>query len=187
MSILGNKRRTRKTLVETSQITSPRYNHSMKPCPECLTEVPDPAMVCHACGKRIVGKPCPDCAETNKQEATKCSFCGHNFARERRVAAVEPFHAKAELLPTFLIRRRLIPQEIRLTSEKIQILTYGIFWLSRTDDEIPWEKIAGYHYRSGLFWDAVEIQTRGQKANHITCLRKSDGLKVKEILERMKE
>ena len=49
------------------------------------------------------------------------------------------------------------------------------------------EKIAGYHYYSGWFWDSVEIQTRGQKANKMTGLPKAQGLKVKEILERMKE
>ena len=91
------------------------------------------------------------------------------------------------MLPTIILRGRLIPQEIHLTQEKILIQTYGVFWLSRTDEEIPWEKIAGYHYYSGRFWDSVEIQTRGQKANKMTGLPKAQGLKVKEILERMKE
>lgn len=86
-----------------------------------------------------------------------------------------------------MIRGRLIPQEMHLSSEKIVIQTWGFFWLSRTDEDIPWEKIAGYHYHSGLFWDSVEIQTRGQKANTIGCLPKSSGRTVKEILERMKE
>jgi len=33
----------------------------------------------------------------------------------------------------------------------------------------------------------VEIQTRGQRANWIGCMRKADGMRVKELLERMKE
>ena len=159
----------------------------MKQCPECLSEVVDGAKVCCHCAKRIEGKRCPDCAEMAASEAVKCPCCGHSFARRERIAKVEPFSAKADLLPTIFQRGRLIPQEIHLTQEKILIQTYGLFWLSRTDEEIPWEKIAGYHYHSGWFWDSVEIQTRGQKANTMTCLPKDQGIKIKEILERMKE
>ena len=159
----------------------------MKSCPECCSEVPDQANVCRHCGRRIIGNRCPDCAEMASLEATKCPCCGHNFARQKRIATVEPLSVKADLLPTIFQRGRLIPQEIHLTPEKILIQTYGFFWLSRTDEEIPWEKIAGYHYHSGWFWDSVEIQTRGQKANQMSCLPKSEGVKIKQILERMKE
>lgn len=159
----------------------------MKNCPECLGEMPDAAEVCVSCGNRVVGKPCPDCAELARHTAKKCPHCGHSFAREQKIATVAAYTAKAAQLPTMLMRIRLIPQEIHLSPEKIVIQTWGLFWLSRTDEEIPWEKIAGYHYHAGLFWDSVEIQMRGQKANSIGCLPKSSGLKVKEILERMKE
>lgn len=159
----------------------------MKTCPECRSEAHDEASVCCQCGRRIVGKRCPECAEMAAQEATKCPCCGHNFARHQRIASFEAFSAKADLLPTIFQRGRLIPQEIHLTPEKILIQTYGFLWLSRTDEEIPWEKIAGYHYHSGWFWDSVEIQTRGQKANQMTCLPKHQGAKIKEILESMKE
>jgi hypothetical protein len=159
----------------------------MKPCPECLADIPDPSTVCRHCGKRVVGKKCPECAETAAHEALKCPCCGHNFARQQRIATVEPLAVKADLIPTIFLRGRFIPQEIHLTPEKILIQTYGFFWLSRTDEEIPWEKIAGYHYHSGWFWDSVEIQTRGQKANQMTCLPKSQGLRIKKVLEQMKE
>lgn len=159
----------------------------MKQCPECWSEVPDGAKVCCHCAKRIEGKRCPDCAEMAASEAVKCPCCAHNFARRERITKVEPFSAKADLLPTIFQRGRLIPQEIHLTQEKILIQTHGVLWLSRTDEEIPWEKIAGYHYHSGWFWDSVEIQTRGQKANQMGGLPKDQGNKIKEILERMKE
>lgn len=100
---------------------------------------------------------------------------------------IEPYRAKASFLPTLLFRGRLIPQEIHLSAEKIVIKTWGILWLSHTDEDIPWEKIAGYHYHSGWFWDRIEIQTRGQQANSIGCLPKSGSRRIKEILERMKE
>lgn len=159
----------------------------MKKCAECCSDIPDEAEVCYACGRRLVGKPCPECAELSKMAAKKCAYCGHNFAREEKIAVVELFSAKAAFLPTVLLRGRLIPQEIHLSPEKIVIKTWGLFWLSHTDEDIPWEKIAGYHYRSGWFWDGIEIQTRGQKANSIGCLPKSSGRRIKEILEQMKE
>jgi RNA polymerase subunit RPABC4/transcription elongation factor Spt4 len=159
----------------------------MKNCPDCFADIADGAEVCRACGNRVVGKRCPDCAELVRDAAKKCPHCSHSFAREQKIATVEAFSAKADLLPTILLRGRLIPQEIHLSSEKIVIQTWGLFWLSRTDEDIPWEKIAGYHYHSGLLWDSVEIQTRGQKANSIGCLPKASGARIKEILERMKE
>ncbi len=159
----------------------------MKTCPECCTEVPDPAEVCHACGRRIAGKVCPECAEFSKTAAKRCSFRGHNFAREAKIAIVEPFSAKAALPPTIFLRGRLIPQEIQLSTDKIVIKSWGFFWLSHTDEEIPWEKIAGYHYHSGWFWDGIEIQTRGQKANTVQGLPKGSAQRIKVILEQMKE
>lgn len=159
----------------------------MKTCPECLSDLAEGAQVCRSCSRRVSGKPCPECAELSKPAAKKCAHCGHSFAREEKIAAVEDYVAKAELLPTFIFRGRLIPQEIELSSEKIVISTWGFLRLSRTDEDIPWEKIAGYHYHAGLFWDSVEIQTRGQKANAIGCLPKSCGKRIKDILERMKE
>ena len=159
----------------------------MKPCPECCSEVPDAAEVCSACGRRIVGKACPECAELSRSAAKKCASCGHSFAREQKIAVVEPFSAKAALFPTIILRGRLIPQEIQLSAEKIVIKSWGFFWLSHTDEDIPWEKIAGYHYHSGWFWDGIEIQTRGQKANTIRCLPKTSGQRIKGILEQMKE
>jgi hypothetical protein len=123
----------------------------------------------------------------SKPAAKRCAACGHNFARGEKIAVVEAFTAKAALLPTILWRGRFIPQEIQLGTEKIVIRTWGILWLSHTDEDIPWEKIAGYHYHSGWFWDGIEIQTRGQKANTIQCLPKTSGQRIKAILDQMKE
>lgn len=76
---------------------------------------------------------------------------------------------------------------MHVSPEKIVIKTWGIFRLSHTDEELPWEKIAGYHYHSGWFWDSIEIQTRGQKANSIRWLSKASGQRIKAVLEQMKE
>lgn len=159
----------------------------MKTCPECCSEVPDHAAVCSACGRQIVGQTCPECSETVKAEARKCRYCGHSFARATKVAAIEAFSVQAARLPTFVFRGRLIPQRIHLDAEKIRIQTWGFLGLSRTDEDIPWEKVAGFHYHSGWFWDQVEIQTRGQKANAMAGLPKDQGTRIRDTLERMKE
>ena len=101
---------------------------------ECLSDVPESAFVCHACGRRIVGKECPECCEVSKETAKRCAYCGHNFERKEKIAKIEPFSAKASLLATLFLRMRLIPQEIFLTPEKIVIQTWGFFWLSRSDE-----------------------------------------------------
>ena len=102
----------------------------------------DQAEVCHACGRQIVGKQCPQCAEVAKSAARKCRYRGHDFGREEKIAVIEPYSAKASLLPTLVLRGRLIPQEIHLSPEKILIKTWGLFWLSHTDEEMPWEPVS---------------------------------------------
>lgn len=159
----------------------------MKSCPHCLSQIPDAAEVCCACGHLVAGKRCPACVELVRDAAGVCRHCGHSFARDRNIAALEAFCAVAARFPTWFMRGRLIPQEIHLSAEKILITTWGYFKLSRIDEEIPWQKVAGHHYHSGLFWDSIEIQTRGQKAVSITCLPKAGARHVKEVLERMKE
>lgn len=184
----------------------------MKPCPECCADVPDHAHVCPSCCSRIVGQ---TCAELSKEAAVKCRCCGHHFERGknwlsadafpirettknhasvekhedepvRKTVAIKAFVTKAALLPTVLTHWRLLPNEIRLSNEKIVIKSWGIMRLSHTDEDIPWGKVAGYRYHSGWFWDSIEIQTRGQSSNDIDCLPKAAGQRIKQTLERMK-
>jgi hypothetical protein len=155
-------------------------------CPECKSEIPEDALVCRYCCQRIKGKQCPQCLNFNKAGAKKCSHCSHDFDRDVAIVNFQPFEAKASLLATILLRLRLLPQKIELTSKKITITTYGYFYLTTFIEEIPWEKIAGYHFKSGLIWDQVVIETRGQTANYMSCLRKKDSTKIKDILEKMK-
>ncbi len=156
----------------------------MKKCTECTSEIPEEAEVCRFCGERVEGKPCPDCGSRCPEEARKCRWCGFQF---EKAAALhfEPFRVDASLLPTVLQRGRFIPQSIELTREKIVISTPGVFRLSQRDEEIPWEKVAGFDYRSGLIWDVVRIETRGQSSAIIPCLNKSDGRKIREVLRQL--
>jgi ribosomal protein L40E len=156
----------------------------MKTCPDCLSEIPDAATFCRFCGERVEGKGCPQCGARNWPDASVCRWCGHRYGRtHQRLQPFEPFEVTARLLPTFLQRGRFLPQTMRLTPEKIIIATPGAFNLSRKEEEIPWNKVAGFDYRSGLFWDQVTIETRGQSSSKVPCLAKSDGQRVRQVLQ----
>jgi ribosomal protein L40E len=156
----------------------------MKTCPDCLSEIPEAASFCRFCGERIEGKACPQCGARNWSDATVCRWCGHRYGGNRtRMSQFEPFQVSGRLLPTFLQRGRFLPQTISLTPEKIVISTPGAFNLSQQEEEIPWNKVAGFDYRSGLFWDQVTIETRGQSASKMPCLAKSDGQRIRQVLQ----
>jgi ribosomal protein L40E len=156
----------------------------MKNCPDCLSEIPDAATFCRFCGERVEGKACSQCGVRNWPEAVVCRWCGHPYGGTRRhVQPFEPFEVSGRLLPTFLQRGRFLPQRIRLTPEKIVISTPGPFNLSRKEEEIPWNKVAGFDYRSGLLWDQVTVETRGQSSSRMRCLAKPDAERIRQVLQ----
>jgi ribosomal protein L40E len=156
----------------------------VKTCPDCLSDIPEAATFCRSCGERVEGKPCPQCGARNWPAAVLCRWCGGRYGGARpRLQQVEPFQVTAGLLPTILQRGRFLPQTIELTPEKIVIRTPGPFHLSQKEEEIPWNKVAGFDYRSGIFWDQVTIETRGQSSSKMTCLEKSDGRRIRQVLQ----
>ena len=157
----------------------------MKTCPECLSEIPDAAAVCRHCTERVVGTRCPDCRTLVPDEALRCRWCGHNFKAVPARLDFETFSVTARTLPTILQRGRFLPQTIRLNEEKIVVQTPGYFRLSEKAEEIPWHKVAGFDYLSGIFWDRVRIETRGQSSTQLPCLAKSDGKRIREVLQQL--
>ena len=157
----------------------------MKPCPECKSDIPDDAQVCRFCGERIEGQECPKCLSLNKQKAAVCRWCNFAFKKESKLLDISQFEVIAELLPTLLLRHRLFPQKIRFTQEKIILSTPGIFALSTYHEEIPWHKVAGFDYRSGIFWDQATIQTRGQTSATMSCLDKEKGERIRQLLQNL--
>ena len=157
----------------------------MKNCTECLSEITENAEVCRYCGERIEGKKCPKCLSMCKNEAIVCKWCNYVFKKERSALNIKPFEVKANLFPTLILRHRLLPQKVNFSNEKIIISTPGFFGLSTYHEEIPWHKVAGFDYRSGIFWDAAIIQTRGQSAASIGCLEKSKGEKIRNLLQNL--
>ncbi|GGW85815.1 hypothetical protein GCM10007391_19270 [Alteromonas halophila] len=64
-------------------------------------------------------------------------------------------------------------------------MTPGLFGLWRDSDEIQWSKVAGFSYRTGIFWDRIDIETRGQKPSTILGLDKSDGETLRNVLQKL--
>lgn len=155
----------------------------MKNCPDCLSEIPAEAQFCRFCGERVEGKPCPACGVRNWSDAALCRWCGHQYEARRSPVQFEPFKVSARFLPTILQRARFLCQTITLTEEKIVISTPGVFNLSKQEEEIPWRKVAGFDYRSGIFWDQVTIETRGQSSSKMPCLAKPDGRRIRQVLQ----
>lgn len=86
-----------------------------------------------------------------------------------------------------MIRSRFLCESIRCNEEKVVVATPGFCRLWVNESEVPWNKVAGFDYRSGIFWDSVMIETRGQKPTNIRCLSKKDGERFREILRSLEE
>ena len=159
----------------------------MKSCPECLSEIPDGAVCCAHCGERVLGKRCPECCTVIANESRKCRYCGFEFQPAAPRVELEPFSVNASLIPTMLLKGRFLTQSIQLTQEKIVISTPGFAGLSKREEEIPWKKVAGFDYRSGIIWDVVRIETRGQSSSVVSCLPKATGQKIRSILQQLED
>jgi hypothetical protein len=157
----------------------------MKTCPECRSDIPDDAQVCKYCGERIEGQECPKCLSLNKHKAVVCRWCNFVFKKESKFLGISQFEVVAELLPTLILRFRLFPQKVQFTTEKIILSTPGFFALSTYHEEIPWHKVAGFDYRSGIFWDQATIQTRGQTSATIGCFNKKKGERIRKLLQNL--
>ena len=162
-------------------------NDTEQACPLCQETIPGNAEMCSHCGERIKGKPCDDCLTLCPENAKVCRWCGFKFRLETETIGIDEFVINARFLPTLLIRSRLLCESIRFNEEKVVISTPGLFRLWVNEAEVPWNKVAGFDYRSGIFWDSVLIETRGQKPTMIRCLSKADGERFREILRSLEE
>ena len=152
-------------------------------CKYCQTEIPKNSIKCYQCSEYTSGIQCTECQSSIPDKAKICKFCGNRVNHSDCHTNRDPLHLKAKLLPTFLFRFRFLPHEISSDSEKIVITTPGTFRLWENSDEIPWNKVAGFNYRDGIFWDRIEIETRGQMPSSIIGIGKEDGATIRTILQ----
>lgn len=155
----------------------------IKNCPECFSSIPNDAKVCPVCTERIEGKECSDCLAKSPQEAKVCRWCQHKFREISQKAHFKPFEVKADAIATMLLRWSFFPQKATFNTDKLIITTYGFLGLTSHDEEIPWEKVAGFSHLSGIFWDHIAIETRGQSAATISCLNKEDANRIRNVLQ----
>lgn len=155
----------------------------IKSCSECKAEIPADALLCQCCGEAVDGIRCEQCKSVVHKDAKICKWCGSQLLTEKVTKQSTTGFIKGEVLPSLLLRFRFLPHEVTIKEEKIVVRTPGLFRLWNQDDEIPWNKIAGFNYRNGIFWDQITIETRGQKGTSIVGLEKQQGQKLKSILE----
>ncbi len=153
-------------------------------CPECRSVIPKEARVCPACAQRITGILCPDCLAFSPEGAKVCRHCQHRFKTDlQQPNTIRPFKVQADQLATLVLNWSLWPQKVSFTADKITVTSYGLLGLTSHDEEIPWEKIAGFSHRSGIFWDSISIETRGQSASVVSCLKKADAQRIRRVLQ----
>ena len=158
-----------------------------KKCLECLSVIPKEANICRYCGTRVEGIKCSDCASFCKSEAKVCKWCGKTLQRMKGLKLVKPMQIVSSFWGTLLLRHSFLPQQAVFSHDKITVSTPGFLGLTRNDEEILWEKVAGFEHKDGIIWDTVWIETRGQTRTCITGLKKDDALRVKTLLQRLEK
>ena len=158
-----------------------------KECPECFSQIDGRASVCPNCNERIMGSRCPACLAMNSEGARLCRWCGTKLATASATRKLSAFTIKADAIGALLINHSFHPQVAAFTQDKIVITTYGFFGLTSSDEEIPWEKVAGFKHHSGLIWDQVQIETRGQSSAVISCLSRQDGERIKQVMQGLEQ
>ena len=158
-----------------------------KRCTECLSVIPKEASVCRYCARRIEGTKCPDCASFCKPEAKVCKWCGKALETLRGLKLAKPIEIESTFFGILLSKGSLLPQRAVFSKEKIVVSTPGFFGLTRNDEEILWEKVAGFQHKDGIIWDTIWIETRGQTAASILGLKKGDAVKIKNLLQRLEK
>ena len=158
-----------------------------KRCSECLSVIPKEASICRYCGTRIEGVKCPSCASFCKSEAKKCKWCGQALGKSRGLNLAKPLEIESTFFGILLSKGSFLPQRAKFSQDKIIVSTPGFFGLTRNDEQILWEKVAGFQHKDGIIWDTIWIETRGQTAASIWGLKKEDAVRIKTLLQKLEQ
>jgi len=160
-----------------------------KVCPECKKEIPQKAEVCFECSCRIVGTECGKCKSICKTDAVICKWCLNPLKTKynKEKLYFNSFEIKSELIPTVLFGMSFLCQTALFTKEKIVIKTPYSFGLVSKTEEVMWNKVTGFQHHSGIIWDNITIETRGQTTNNISFLSKNDARKIIDVLREFQD
>ncbi len=183
-----NSNGTENNLSQKELIKEYKDKSKTKICFECISLISQAAKVCKFCGSRIEGKLCTDCYSICHSNSKKCKWCGKHFRKDAtKDIHIKSLNVASSFWGTLFVRQSIFPQKIRLNNEKIVITTLGFLGLSSNDEEILWEKVSGFSYKSGIIWDHIWIETRGQTSAVISSLYKEDGKKIRKILQSLEK
>ena len=157
-----------------------------KTCNECKSEISNNAEVCPVCSTRIVGIECDKCKSICKSGAKICKWCLNSLnIKNKEDLNFKSFEISAELIPTILLSGKFLCQISVFSQKKIAITTPYAFGLASKTEEVLWSKVTGFQHHSGVVWDSVTIETRGQTTNQINFLSKKNARKIAEILRKL--
>lgn len=158
-----------------------------KICSECGSDIPRPAHVCCYCTSRIEGIQCPACASYCPNEARLCRCCGSTLQTQASELDIEEETFAASTAGCLLLRFSLLPQTATFNKNGITVRTPAFFGLTRSTEDIPPEKVAGFQHREGLVWDAITIETRGQSNAMLLALDKEQAKEMAALLRRINQ
>ncbi len=158
-----------------------------KICIDCKSDIPVDALVCRNCGNRIEGIICPACSSYCKADANVCKWCRSKLQTKAGVELSKPINIKTSFWGSLISRFRFLPQVAYFSADKIIVATPGFLGLTQNNEEILWEKIAGFQHKDGIIWDIIWIETRGQSAACIAGLVKKDAEKIKKLLQKLEK
>ena len=156
-----------------------------KLCFECGGDIPVAAQVCRHCHTRIDGLQCPQCANHNRPQARLCGWCHTVLVDETPTLAIERRHYAASVAGCLLIRLSFLPQTLTIETDRLIITTPALFGLTRSNEVLRFEKIAGFSHREGLVWDMITIESRGQSGATLMALGKDDAREIAELLRQI--
>lgn len=157
-------------------------------CPQCFSTIDARCLVCPYCQQRIKGIQCQSCLMVCPLGASVCHHCNASFANAAIATAMESIPNRsfiANRLGNLLLNFSFIPTRAYTSPEKLVVTHYRLLGLVSSNEEIPWNKVAGFKHRSGILWDSISIETRGQSGAWISPLNKVDANALKTVLQRL--
>jgi hypothetical protein len=155
-----------------------------KKCPECLSNIEQDADVCRFCGYRVTGVKCGKCASMCRPEAKVCRWCGEPFVTKATSKLDKDVEIKASFLGTLYLTRSFYPQYITFKKDSVIIVTFGFLMMSKKEQKLDWDAIAGASLKGGIIWDIVTINMKDGSSAVLNAIRHSDSAFIMDLFKK---